>query len=249
MQGEKIVSVCLPVYASPVAWVAMEGLCNQQTDQKWELLVIEDEQYPNGIDFYKKYSERLNKVGCVLVKYKYYEQRISLAEKWIEMFLRTSKNSLGILLQAADNYSEPLRIQNTFHLLDSGYDWSYCPNALFYSFQKRKTILYSLRDSGIGGDMAMSRELAIKIFPEVKHSSIDGWLFDNLKRIKPDLKINQDTTNNWKYGINTDGANRISLNRKKHFSSPQPPFYFTDINIEDYLPEYFYKQLKTYEPI
>ena len=93
----------------------------------------------------------------------------------------------------------------------------------------------------------MRRELAIKIFPEVKYSSVDGWLFENLKKIKLDLKINQDTTSNWKYGFNTDGANRISTNRKKHFINPAPPFYHTQINIQEYLPTDIYKKLLLFD--
>ena len=141
MQGEKIISVCMPVYAQPVAWLAMESLCRQQTEVGWELLIYEDEQYANGIKFYQQYSERLSTAKCSSVKYKFFEKRISLAEKYVEMFLRTAPNSIGILLQAADNYSEPFRIQNTFHLLNS-YDWIYCPNALFYSFQKKNNFVF-----------------------------------------------------------------------------------------------------------
>ena len=56
MQGSNdIITVGLPVYASPIVWLAMEGLCRQKNTCKWELIIYEDEEQALGIRFYKQY--------------------------------------------------------------------------------------------------------------------------------------------------------------------------------------------------
>src|SRR3990172_13426350 len=106
-----MITAALPVYASEIAWLAMESLCRQKTNVKWELIIYEDEQYPLGENFYRQYQSRLHDVGCNTLLYKYSPERIPLSYKWREISLMANKSSLGILLQAADNYSEPNRIQ------------------------------------------------------------------------------------------------------------------------------------------
>src|SRR3990167_8817847 len=241
-----MISVCLPVYAMPVAWLAMESLCNQQKIIQWELLIFEDENYPLCPEFYKKYIPRLSKIGCISVKYKYCPQRTSLAQKWRDMALNISDNSIGVILQGADNYSEPKRINRSYHRLLRGYDWSYCHNALFYSFTHRRILLYSAPGIGIGGDMAICRELAMKLPDEVRWSGVDSWIMRQLNILKPGLKIFEDYGDGWKRGINTEGANRISINRNKFWAKLEYPFVETTIKISDYLPKYIYEKLITY---
>ena len=239
-----MITVALPVYASPIAWLAMESLCRQVTYAKWELIIYEDEQYPNGEDFYRAYWERLKEAGCCLLLYRYNEKRISLAEKWQSIFLRANEKSIGIILQGADNYSDPNRIQKASDKFKDGYDWMYSPKILFYQIYKRKTILYDLPDSGIGSDMAISKKMAQQLPMEVKWSSVDSWIFDNLKRIKPNAKIYQDESGDWLNGLATDGENRISLERKKQFDNPQHPFYATRLQAD--IPKEIWDRLKAY---
>ena len=239
-----MISVALPVYASEIAWLAMESLCNQKTKCKWELIIYEDEQYPLGIEFYKQYSERLTKANCSYVYYKYSTKRITLSFKWKEISMDSNPHSVGVILQAADNYSEPNRIQTAFDKLSKGFDWLYTPKVIFYQIQSDQTILYDLEDIGIGSDMAISRNLAIQLPIEIKWSSVDTWIFESINKIKPFAKIFQDRSDNWKNGIATDGDNRISLNRKNLFVNPQPPFYITNIKAEDCIPKEYIDKLK-----
>ena len=224
-----MITIALPVYASPIAWLAMESLCNQVTDVAWELIIYEDEEQPNGKDFYKSYSKNLVRAGCTRMLYLYSKRRIPLSFKWKEMAEKANDKSIGVLLQGADNYSEPLRIRKAHEILSQGYDWIYTPTSLFYHIHKKKYILYESKDIGIGADMAIKKELAQQLPDEVKWSSVDSWIFNNLKKIKPDAKIFQDLSENWRNGLATDGENRISLQRKKMFDNPVYPFYFTEI--------------------
>lgn len=232
-----MISVCLPVYASPIVWLAMESLCNQKTNCKWELVVEEDEQYPMGEKFYCSYLLRLVKAGCIDIKYKYSEKRISLAEKWRSMAKDCNRNSIGILLQGADNYSSTNRIEKAAELFHNGADWIYSNKVIFYHVKKNKTLLYYCPGIGIGSDMGMRTELARQLPKEIKWSSVDTWLLNSLKQIKSDLEIVEYTFKDCPTGIATDGANRISLNRHKMFDNPVPPFYQTRYKLSDCLPK------------
>ena len=241
-----MISVCLPVYAQPIAWLAMEGLCAQTTTSKWELIIFEDEQYPNGIDFYKQYEYRLRIAGCFRVIYKYSPERISLSRKWKIMAQISHDKSIGILMQGGDNYPQPIRIQTAADKLMT-HDWISSPQIIFYHVKKKKTILYRKAGIGVGSDMAVRKELMLKLPDEVKWSSVDSWIFNLINKLKR-LKIYEDITSDWKNGVATDGANRISLQRHKMFYNPNPPFYKTNISMRHCVPARIADMLKKYEP-
>ena len=65
-------SVCIPLFrARYCAWLAFEGLCRQtDIDFNWELIMAEevgDEDFTEAEVM--KYKARLEKVGCVKLKY------------------------------------------------------------------------------------------------------------------------------------------------------------------------------------
>lgn len=238
-----MITVSLPVYASPIAWLAMESLCNQKTDIEWELIIYEDEEQPNGKNFYRSYSKRLVRAGCTRMLYLYSQRRIPLSFKWKEMAEKSNEKSKGMLLQAADCYSEPNRIKTAFENFKNGCDWLYSPRGCFYQIHKKKFLLYENMDILIGLNMAIRKELAQQLPTEERWSSVDTWMQNNLIKIKPDAKIIQDLSGNWREGVDTDGRNRISLQRRKMFDNPLPPFYFTDI--EPSIPTVVWEKLNT----
>lgn len=156
-------------------------------------------------------------------------------------------DSIGILLQAADNYSEPNRIENSADMFHDGADWIYCNKIHFYHVKKKKMLMYYAYGIGIGSDMGIRTELA-RQFPMVeKWSSVDTWLLNSLKEIKPDLKIVEYFNNGAPAGLATDGANRISLNRHKMFDNPIPPFYPTRYKLFDCIPKEIIHLLNEYQ--
>jgi hypothetical protein len=234
-----MITVCLPVYASEIAWLAMESLCNQFCQCPWELIIHEDEQYPLGEEFYMSYRNRLRKAGCINIAYEYSKTRTPLSYKWLNMSKQSHPLSIGIILQGADNYSnysEPYRIQRSYDKMKAGYDWIYSPRAVFYQIQKKKTLLYELKKAGIGADMCIATELAVQLPREIKWQSVDSWIHSSLLIIKPDLKVYEDETNSHLDGIATDGNNRISKGRRELFDNPKPPFYETNIKASDCIP-------------
>src|SRR3989304_10600877 len=124
-----MISVCLPVYAQPIAWLAIEGLCAQKTKGEWELIIFEDEQYPNGMDSYKQYEYRIRAGGCIRIVYKYSSERTPLSRKWKSMARMNDNKSIGILMQGGDNYPQPHRIQTAADKLMT-YDWISSPQII-----------------------------------------------------------------------------------------------------------------------
>ncbi len=228
-----MITVALPNYASEIAWLAMEGLCNQITNKAWELIIYEDSNIIlGGKDFYLSYKERLEKAGCISIKYVYSKDRIPLNYKWVKMTELAHKDSYGIILQASDAYSEPLRLATADYILSRGYDWLKSRQGVLYNTLTCKLMEY--KNDGINGfNMAISKR-AISSMPkkEERWASVDHWLVTNLPA---DAKIFTDESENWRKGVGTDGYNRLSLQRREHYNNPKPPFYKTDIKIESIL--------------
>jgi len=240
-----LITVALPTYASKIVWLALEGLSRQRTNIKWELLICEDRVEGHGESYYKSWESRLQKAGCVNLKYievvreDNISNRIALSLKWRLIALNSSNSSLGMLLQASDCYSEPNRIETAYKLFNEGYDWINSRYGIFYHIYLQKCILFdSLSvNSPVGLNMGLSMKIAKQLPEEIKYSSVDNWIYTSIMKIKPDAKIYIDeTSDNWKYGVDTDGENIISKKRSENYTNIKPPFKETDINILDNLP-------------
>lgn len=237
---DKLLTVGLPVLNMP-AWLAMEGLCRQETCP-FELIVFEDATEPNGIDYYQKYLDRMP--SCERLIYVYSEHRVSLSYKWRRMAELMSSNSLGLVLQAADCYSEPNRLQLTLKALDEGADWVHYEQGYFCNVLTGQVILFDLKLFGVTGlNMAISKE-ALQYLPEEdKYSGVDNWLYRNGKN-KPDFKVEVINSPTWNKGVDTDGWNRISMKRRDYYDKTLPPFKKTETKIEDILPVDVIESLK-----
>lgn len=228
-----MLSVGLPNHASEIGWLAMESLCRQKTTCKWELIVYEDSDiYLGGKDFYESYRDRLKKAGCVDIKYEYRFLRIPLSLKWLEMAQIASPESIGLILQASDCYSEPNRIQTTYEALKHGFNWIQSTCGYFYNFKTKQFMLFN-SPNGSGLNMAIGMNELKEIESKELWSGVDYWLKNSIKCLKPYFDI----SDNWMNGIDTDGHNRISLDRKKKYNNPKPPFFKADVNIREILPE------------
>lgn len=217
-----MITIGLPNYASNIAWLAMESLCNQITPHKWELIVYEDSDRPLTKEFFTKYQPRLLQAGCVRVKYLYSKERVPLNKKWLKMAELSDPASLGLILQASDCYSEPLRLSTAEIAFQNGADWIHSPIGYFYNIRTRKFMRFDKPIIGTGLNMAVSMS-AMKQMPtnEDKWSGIDFWLHSNLPQ---GYKTFSDESSNWQNGLDTDGFNRISLDRRNIYNKPKVPF-------------------------
>lgn len=235
-----MITVGLPNFCSPIAWLAMESLCRQITTHEWELIIYEDSDNPLGKDFFLNYLPRLSKVGCKKVTYKYSLERVALNQKWIWMGENSHPDSVGLILQASDCYSEPHRIETAHSALMIGYDWIQTNIGYFYNIHTRQMMLYH-DDQFTSLNMAISMA-QLKSLPknELKWSGVDYWLYTNLTN----PKIFWDESDNWKKGVDTDGYSRLSVNRKNQYKNPKSPFFRTDVKIQDILPGEVIENLK-----
>lgn len=236
-------TVGLPVLDSPLAWLAMESLCRQNVNVTWELIVYEDANNPNGEKFYQQYLHRLP--NCKRIIYIYDKERVSLSRKWCEMTEYADQNSIGLVLQAADCYSEPTRLQRTYEAFLQEYDWVHSEQGCFYNIPTGEVMLFRKNPDGLTGlNMALRMSILKQIQPIDRWSGIDWWLFTEGNKIA-ELKVFTDQTDNWKHGVDTDGFNKISHSRRTFYRNPQPPFYHCSERITNILPADILRMFKT----
>lgn len=226
-----MITVGLPNFASPIAWLAMESLCRQITNHEWELIIYEDSDKPLGALFYSGYTERLNKAGMVSMRYEYSLDRVPLNQKWLWMGRNAHPESVGLILQASDCYSEPNRIETAYNAFAAGYNWVQSSKGCFYFIDTGQMMLFDSMH-GTGLNMAISREALKRMPNEQRWSGVDYWLFANIDR----PLVYYDDSENWKQGIDTDGFNRISTGRRSNYNNPKPPFFYTTRTIEESIP-------------
>lgn len=228
-----LATVALPVYNSKdIAWLALESLCHQKTKIPWELIVAEDQhEYMLGIDWFDQYMDKLAAAGCTNISYIYYESWVPLPIKWRDMGISAHPCSQVFLLQAADCYSQPHRIQQSYDKIMEGYDWIDYQNGLFYHIDKNKVIQYSAQ-SRTNLDMAFKTKYARRIPMSNLRKSIDGFLFNNMRQINPKAKTYIFPQLSLE-GINTDGLNNISMRRSQYYENIRHPFIQCKYKLND----------------
>lgn len=241
-------TVALPVWNSRhIVWLAMEGLCRQKKPGfKWELLIAEEQIEHFGQDGFSEYLDRLKEVGCERVIYYPISYRIPLPQKWQFMANNMDKNSKAFLLQSADCYSEPNRLISSMEKIEEGYDWVQNRMACFYSIHYGKMIEFDQTTYGdgcrTGINMAIKAELVRHLPVSFEESGIDNWLYDQADPKKVYWREGDQE------GINTDGHNNITKNRRPRFSKITPPFKKTSKTLYDVLPEDIAKRLSDLPP-
>jgi hypothetical protein len=242
-------TVALPIWNSKrIAWLPFEGLCNQKKITfDWELLIAEEQINHFGAEEISKFSERLQDVGCVSMRYFPLDYRIPLAQKWKFLAEKTSKSSKIFLLQAADCYPESLRLSRTMDKVKEGYDWIQNRCTYMYSLHYKNVIEFDQSTFGpgckCGANMAVSTDLIKNLPNSFETSGIDNWL---LKQTAPKNICWIDGS--MPDGLDVDGLNNISFARRRNFEITEPPFKKTDKKISDIVPEYIADRLKKTAP-
>jgi hypothetical protein len=223
------ISVGLPVFNSKkIAWLAMEGLCNQTTKYSWELIVCE-EQHPEmlGVEFYKSYTERLTQAGCLEIIYICPKEWVNLIKKW--QLIGERARGQTFIMQAADCYSPKHRLSLSHEEILKGADWVDFTKGYFYDFPTKRMILYNSHNR-TNLNMGFKTEYMKKLPHSPQRSAVDGYLHINFNKMKPNFK----TVNlNFLYddSLDTNGCNNISK-RATYFDSPKAPFESTEMTID-----------------
>ncbi len=240
-------SVAIPCYnGNKIAWLCMEGLCNQvNVNFDWEIVVCE-ELHENviGKDFFMQYIQRLINVGCKKITYIELINWVNLPEKWKIIGRNIDDNSNIFILQAVDCYPPKERLSITHKLInDFDYDWIDFGKGYFYSFNDDKLIQYNA-NALTNLHMGLKSIYAKQFRSHNRNTGIDGFLFNTIKSINPNMKrftYNELLSD----GIDTDGYNNISKRRSTYYNSVKFPFIETNKKLNEIgLPEYIIDNIK-----
>ena len=186
------ISVALPLFrAKYIAWLALESLCRQKgVTFEWELLISEEQ---NNELFGKKeifeYKKRLEGIKCVSIKYKPLKKKIPLSTKWNLLFNMSDEHSRAIIIQAADVFSYPNRLEYTWKAFkeNKNLDWYRENKGIFYDISSGEMALWNYEkqskrssSSPCGMWFAINRNKSIGIKDSKLNKRVDGWLWKSI---------------------------------------------------------------------
>lgn len=246
-------TVGLPMYRSgKIGELSLESLCRQKNiDFEWELLIIEEPDSAMGPEKIATYSERLKNVGCSRLEYYRIKEWIPLSLKWYHLANKSSDTSKCFLLKAADCFSQPNRLMETANIFfdDPEIDWAQSKKGYFYDIASGEITLFNhdscfmhTRNGKVPHpcalNMAVRTDLLKKLKPEHVKRSVDFYIFKELTELKGSpLKVGWTQTENWKFGLDTNGLNNISRERGEMIKNNTPPFEATEATLSDVVPE------------
>ena len=239
-QNSVEVTVALPTWDNKdIIWLQLESLCRQETEYAWELIVCE-EQTKNmlGKDALLIYEQRLQERGCKAIRYIPLKKHTPLSLKWVII----AKASLGktFCFCASDNYSPPTRIQLSHEKINEGYNWFDVKKSLFLNLKSFSCATYvnQKKEKNSGVFIATRTELIKGLNgPPWPKSGIDNWIKTKC-RTDPSFQFQNNLL-----GLHTDGANKISSDRKNHYPNNKtrkryiPPFFPPEQSLDEILPQ------------
>ena len=205
-----MITAALPTYNnSAIIWLQLTALCNQVDTPEWELIVCEEKSENTfGFDGLKDWEERLKKANCKRVVYLSLDKWIPLGQKWITIRDHMSKDSVGMMLCASDNYSSSNRIKDSYNAMVEGNDWFQTQSGYFYNILADKAGKFQATETQPGLFMCASKKSLDRVnesyFPK---KGVDTWL---MRVTRPESK----QLNEWTNGVHMDGYNTISHNRR-----------------------------------
>ena len=246
-----MITVALPTWNNKdIVWLAMEGLVRQKNSPDWELLILECRSLNEaGADFFRSYWPKLQKAGCVRMKYVFCETRMPLNQKWLKMAQEAHPESEMFLLQASDDYPHPERNEQA---AKHNVGWYDCRSYYSYHIGLDKLILFDNQQTDAnkptewktGFNIAIRTDLVRNIeSTQIVRKGVDTWLFNNMK---PKTRYVDQTLYN---GLSTTGLNSISDKRYKYFVDTKHPFYQTETKPENLkIPKSILKRLYNLRP-
>ena len=226
--SNNLVTVGTPTWNNgQIFWLSIESLCNQETTVPWEYIVMEcPGAKPVGKEFINKYKRRLRDAGCERIVYINKGKRLDLSTKW--KYIASQARGSLLILHDSDDYTHPLRIQRTAELIgdkpwyDSRYAWH-------YSIPDRKLIefdyLMMKNMWKTGFNIGIKTEILRKAKDSHRNNGMHKWMSGYVTdKFIDEVRLPC---------VATTGANTVSLNRRRHFRKPFPPWKSTDRTIYD----------------
>jgi len=247
MISELPICVALPMYRSRYnGWIALESLVRQRNVPcNWELVVAEEVIDCFGEKAVRSYASKLKAVGCASIKYISLDKRIPLSMKWV--LIARNSTSKYFLLQAVDCFSQPSRLKETYQIFEKNSpDWIRSPKGYFYDMSTDKVYLFDQGRfaSHPGGlNMATKTDYMRRLPKVTKFRSIDRWIYSSISLLIGNVNISENSSENWKYGVDVNGMNRISR-RSLRMENEEKGFSKTAVKINEILDQGIINRLK-----
>ena len=239
-------TVALPALNSKkIIWIALESLKNQiDINFGWELIIWEE--FGESIDIIKSFYGLLP--NCQKIKYRNIPAKIPLMHKWVGIAKDCDPQSTVYVMQAADCYSPKKRLKIHYeHFKNPLCMFSTQDTGLFYNLLTSQQIIYHYPQRFINLNMAYKVDDFKKVPTCSLRSGIDTYIRENIDKIRKGvvLRAKQIDPDSWKYGIDTDGANNISIARRRFYNNINKPFVSLEYGqknlgytkMEDYIPK------------
>lgn len=245
-----LATVALPMYrAKNIGWLALESLCHQKTDIAWELIMVEEsskDHEPIAQEEVRKRVDRLKKAGCVRVQHFFTQEKMPLSLKWRTIARNAAKDSKVFLLQAADCYSDPDRIQRSYEAITEGADWVHRMTGLFVDLRNGNKAVYRHPQDrhATALDMAVRTDLVRELPSDIVEKGVDGWIFRSCTAIAGhDLTVYPVLDDSWRRAVDTHGYNTISHKRGDLISATAKHFHPTEVSLSE-LPPHVARRLQ-----
>lgn len=266
--GPITLTVGLPIYkGDKIVWLQLTSLKYQKNiDFNWELIIYEEGD--KSLEVIESFINDLYQKGCKRIKYVVLENKINLLEKWIKMSKDASDTSKVFVMTGADDYSPSKRLFiHHEHFKNNDCYVSTQKIGLFYNLKTKKKMFY-LAKLQHTKELKQANHLHIGIrtsdMRQVKYvelkKGVDGYIFRDIQKRHKLYKgkgiyfYNTIDANNWKTGFDTDGANVISLKRRKLYNNIKKPFvpftYRKKIGytwVKDYVPKEVFIFIKKFK--
>jgi hypothetical protein len=241
--SDNLVSVGTPTWNNAqIFWLSIESLCRQETNIPWEYIIMEcPGAKPVGKDYINEYKRRLREAGCERIVYINKGHRTDLSTKW-KYISDIAQGSL-MILHDSDDYTHPLRIQRTVELIgdkpwyDTRYAWHYSiPDDKLIEFD----YMMMKNKWKTGFNIGVKTEILRKAKDSHRNNGMHKWMSEYINdKFIDEVRLPC---------VATTGANTVSLNRRRHFKKPFPPWRSTDKTINDIgLPNEIVSKLKNNE--
>tara|TARA_R110002126_G_scaffold141639_2_gene286755 strand:- start:4881 stop:5669 length:789 start_codon:yes stop_codon:yes gene_type:complete len=234
-------TVGLPMYRSNLtAYAAFESLASQKNvDFEWELLIIEEEQGAYGLDNIREFVPRLKEVGCTRLEYVATQKWVHLSHKWKKLAEMSSDSSSCFLLKAADCYSQPYRLKETYDIFtqDPGTDWVQSTKGYFYQLELQKLSTFNHASPGYAHQCALNMSLRTDLLKRSRPAatnSVDRDLINAARTANGgEIKVVWNDSENWQLGVDLDGISNFSRDRKILIDQGITPFEDTEAVLSD----------------
>ena len=227
-------TVMIPMFRGRyIGWVALESLIRQRGKiPPWELIIAEEQNDETmGFDAIRPFLDRgLLEHNCKRLTYFALDKWIPLGSKMNLMASAADPYSIAYIFHAADYYSTPMRLVETYEAFKNPKTlWFIPPKMYIYNVQKPDHILFvdkgkaERRDDTSGKAIRGWLVRRIKNYLEGVPHGVDGLIRRSVERIlaKPvDFTVNE--SESWRHNLVVNGFGTLSNRRvHKRFRRPQ----------------------------